>query len=158
MLWVKICLLKSNWQRHGVCHSLLSALPWKFFYFWKYFLFGPEHHSNGPENNNTYGPKKKRAGKVWAGKTWAGSSAYQSVHSCSYSQSLTVQHFLATDLRNTIFRLNSLTWERIWPWKSSVSNLNILIIITRFWNFYTATNLWQLNISSSLISKTIFSG
>jgi hypothetical protein len=24
---VKICLLKSNWQRHGVCHSLLSALP-----------------------------------------------------------------------------------------------------------------------------------
>ena len=76
VLWVKICLLKSNWQRHGVCHSLLSALPWKFFYFWKYFLFGPEHHSNGPENNNTYGPKKKRAGKVWAGKTWAGSSAY----------------------------------------------------------------------------------
>ena len=77
VLWVKICLLKSNLQRHGVCHSLLSALPWKFFYFWKYFLFGPEHHSNGPENNNTYGPKKKRAGKVWAGKTWAGSSAYR---------------------------------------------------------------------------------
>ena len=41
-------------------------------------MFGPEHHSNGPENNNTYGPKKKRAGKVWAGKTWAGSSAYPS--------------------------------------------------------------------------------
>ncbi len=95
MLCVKICLLKSNWQRHGVCHSLLSALPrilikslkkvtgsatnlslMKIFLFLKIFLVWAGTSLKWAGNEQHLRPKKKRAGKVWAGKTWAGSSAY----------------------------------------------------------------------------------